>query len=92
MGFKEGDIVILAMANSIIFPTMALALNKLGVTVAPINPMHTPYEMGKFLRLTNAKAIITQPLFVPNIQTALEENSDLNVQIFSDNVPGNTVS
>jgi acyl-coenzyme A synthetase/AMP-(fatty) acid ligase len=84
LGFKEGDIVMIAMTNSILFPLVTLALNHIGVTAAPVNPLYTPYEMSKFLKLTNAKAIIAQPIFLPNLTMALDEVSELQTQIFCD--------
>uniref|UniRef100_A0A7S1KM78 4-coumarate--CoA ligase n=1 Tax=Percolomonas cosmopolitus TaxID=63605 RepID=A0A7S1KM78_9EUKA len=64
---NKGDVVAFMLPNHPLFPVLFHGTNMAGGIVTPINPLYTADEINKQLLDSNAKIIITIPLFAENV-------------------------
>ncbi|KAJ0102176.1 hypothetical protein Patl1_06000 [Pistacia atlantica] len=61
LGVRKGDVVFLLSPNSVLYPTICLAIFSLGAILSPANPINTESEIVKQVRDSGAKLIISAP-------------------------------
>ncbi|XP_004250495.1 probable CoA ligase CCL5 [Solanum lycopersicum] len=61
LGVRKGDVIFVLSSNSIIYPTICLAILSIGAILSPANPLNTESEIGKQVRLSRAKLAIVAP-------------------------------
>lgn len=61
LGVRKGDVVFLLSPNSVLFPTICLAIFSVGAILSPANPINTESEIVKQVRDSGAKLIISAP-------------------------------
>ncbi|XP_031250689.1 4-coumarate--CoA ligase-like 5 [Pistacia vera] len=61
LGVRKGDVVFLLSPNSVLYPTVCLAIFSLGAILSPANPINTESEIVKQVRDSGAKLIISAP-------------------------------
>lgn len=61
LGVRKGDVVFLLSPNSVLYPTICLAIFSLGAILSPANPINTESEIVKQIRDSGAKLIISAP-------------------------------
>ncbi|KAG9155802.1 hypothetical protein Leryth_004058 [Lithospermum erythrorhizon] len=71
MGVEQGDVVLISLPNSIIFPIIFLGVLSLGAVVAPMNPLSNPLEIKKQTRDCKVKFAFTTPEKVDQVSKAL---------------------
>ncbi|KAG6758549.1 hypothetical protein POTOM_038908 [Populus tomentosa] len=84
LGVRKGDVVFLLSPNSILYPTICLAVFSIGAILSPANPANTISEILKQIRDSGAKLVISAPEEVhklvengvPTPVTARESNDD----------------
>jgi acyl-CoA synthetase (AMP-forming)/AMP-acid ligase II len=69
-GLKPGDIVLMIMGNSIMFPVALYACQFAGLVVAFANPAYTRKELRHVCSLVKPKAIITTSTLLINVSRA----------------------
>ncbi|GAA0155501.1 ligase [Lithospermum erythrorhizon] len=70
MGVKQGDVVLILLPNSIIFPIIFLGVLSLGATIAPMNPVSNPLEIKKQTKDCKVKLAFTTPEKVEQLKSA----------------------
>ncbi|MBX9939494.1 MAG: AMP-binding protein [Candidatus Obscuribacterales bacterium] len=87
-GLRKGDRVAIYLFNSPEFVVSFLALNNLGITVVPVNPLLKEEEIEHILHDSQARALITQremrngeTKFSKNLKTSLELSLDLMLEL-----------
>ncbi|KAG9152758.1 hypothetical protein Leryth_018919 [Lithospermum erythrorhizon] len=70
MGVKQGDVVLILLPNSIIFPIIFLGVLSLGATIAPMNPVSNPLEIKKQTKDCEVKLAFTTPEKVEQLKSA----------------------
>lgn len=92
IGLRKGDKVAIYLFNSPEFVVSFLALNKLGITVVPVNPLLKEEEIEHILHDSQARALLTQGQmrtgeieiskeFQTNLDLHLELNLDLKLEL-----------
>ena len=84
LGVRKGDVVFLLSPNSILYPTICLAVFSIGAILSPANPANTISEILKQIRDSGAKLVISAPEElhklvengVPTLVTTRESNDD----------------
>ncbi|XP_061974649.1 probable CoA ligase CCL5 [Populus nigra] len=84
LGVRKGDVVFLLSPNSILYPTICLAVFSIGAILSPANPANTKSEILKQIRDSGAKLVISasEELHklvengVPTLVTTRESNDD----------------
>ncbi|KAG9158004.1 hypothetical protein Leryth_000173 [Lithospermum erythrorhizon] len=71
MGVKQGDVVLISLPNSIIFPIIFLGVLSIGAIVAPMNPVSNPLEIKKQTKDCKVKFAFTTPEKVDQVSKAL---------------------
>ncbi|WMV53478.1 hypothetical protein MTR67_046863 [Solanum verrucosum] len=61
LGVRKGDVIFVLSSNSIIYPTICLAILSIGAILSPANPLNTESEIHKQVRLSRAKLAIAAP-------------------------------
>ncbi|XWS66242.1 hypothetical protein CRYUN_Cryun05aG0182900 [Craigia yunnanensis] len=61
LGVRKGDVVFLLSPNSLLFPTICLAIFSVGAILSPANPINTPSEIAKQVLDSDAKFAISAP-------------------------------
>lgn len=61
LGVRKGDVVFLLSPNSILYPTICLAVFSIGAILSPTNPANTISEILKQIRDSGAKLDISAP-------------------------------
>ncbi|KAE8714753.1 4-coumarate--CoA ligase-like 4 [Hibiscus syriacus] len=61
LGVCKGDVVFLLSPNSLLYPTMCLAIFSIGAILSPANPINTPSEIAKQVLDSGAKLVISTP-------------------------------
>ncbi|KAH7547824.1 hypothetical protein ACOSP7_032932 [Xanthoceras sorbifolium] len=61
LGVRKGDAVFLLSPNSVLYPTICLAIFSLGAVLSPANPVNTESEIVKQVRDSGAKLVISAP-------------------------------
>ncbi|XP_009598765.2 probable CoA ligase CCL5 [Nicotiana tomentosiformis] len=61
LGVRKGDVVFVLSPNSLLYPTICLAILSVGAILSPANPLNTESEIGKQVRLSRAKLSISAP-------------------------------
>ncbi|KAK4230546.1 hypothetical protein QBC38DRAFT_469021 [Podospora fimiseda] len=74
-GWKRGDVLAFYTPNSIDTPILTLGALWAGATISPANPLYTPEELFFQLRDSNAKALVTQPAYLPTAISAARKAS-----------------
>eukprot|EP00898_Chlorokybus_atmophyticus_P001751 jgi/Chlat1/2577/Chrsp175S02417 len=69
-GLKQGDVLMLLSPNLIEFPLVVLGALTIGVAVSTCNPLYTSEEISAQLKNSNAKVVVTIPLFLEKVQAA----------------------
>ncbi|KAG9139989.1 hypothetical protein Leryth_010519 [Lithospermum erythrorhizon] len=69
MGIRKGDVVLILLPNSILFPIVFLGVLSLGAIVAPMNPLSNPLEIKKQTIDCNIKLAFTTPEKVQKIKS-----------------------
>nr|APR63879.1 hypothetical protein [Populus tomentosa] len=67
LGVRKGDVVFLLSPNSILYPTICLAVFSIGAILSPANPANTISEILKQIRDSGAKLVISAPEEVPKL-------------------------
>lgn len=89
VGIRKGDVVFLLSPNSILYPTICLAVFSLGAALSPANPVNTESEIVKQVRDSGAKLIISAPeerhkfakLNIPVLLTYRERSNEESVSV-----------
>ncbi|PNT22401.2 hypothetical protein POPTR_008G031500v4 [Populus trichocarpa] len=84
LGVRKGDVVFLLSQNSILYPTICLAIFSIGAILSPANPVNTKSEISKQIQDSGAKLVISAPeelhklleIGVPTLVTTRESNGD----------------
>ncbi|KAH8502172.1 hypothetical protein H0E87_018168 [Populus deltoides] len=84
LGVRKGDVVFLLSQNSILYPTICLAIFSVGAILSPANPVNTKSEISKQIQDSGAKLVISAPeelhklleIGVPTLVTTRESNGD----------------
>ncbi|XP_011031616.1 PREDICTED: 4-coumarate--CoA ligase-like 7 [Populus euphratica] len=84
LGVRKGDVVFLLSQNSILYPTICLAIFSTGAILSPANPVNTKSEISKQIQDSGAKLVISSPeelhklleIGVPTLVTTRESNGD----------------
>lgn len=61
IGVRKGDVVFLLSPNSILYPTICLAIFSVGAILSPANPVNTPSEIAKQVLDSGAKFAVSAP-------------------------------
>ncbi|KAK4835060.1 hypothetical protein QYF36_004727 [Acer negundo] len=61
LGVRKGDVVFLLSPNTVLYPTICLAIFSLGAVLSPANPVNTESEIVKQVRDSGAKLVISAP-------------------------------
>ncbi|CAL8119500.1 unnamed protein product [Prunus armeniaca] len=61
LGVRKGDVVFLLSPNSLLYPTICLAVLSIGAVLTTANPLNTKSEIGKQVRDSGAKLAISAP-------------------------------
>ncbi|KDP45075.1 hypothetical protein JCGZ_01575 [Jatropha curcas] len=61
LGVQKGDMVFVVSPNSILYPTICLAIFSIGAILSPANPINTESEITKQILDSGAKLIISAP-------------------------------
>ncbi|KAM3201058.1 putative CoA ligase CCL5 [Capsicum annuum] len=61
LGVRKGDVVFVLSPNSVMYPTICLAVLSIGAILSPSNPLNTESEIGKQVRLSGPKLAIAAP-------------------------------
>ena len=73
LGIRKDDVVAFFMSNSPDYITCLTGLIGIGAIVTPINPNSTATELARQLKMSKAKAIITEPSPLPVVREAVEQ-------------------
>jgi len=90
LGIEKGDRVAIQMPNSPVviwsFPT----IYRIGCIAVPMNPLLRPDQSACIFKDCGARAVITSPEYVPWIQAAQKQATDLKYVIVTekDDIPG----
>ncbi|XP_022744570.1 4-coumarate--CoA ligase-like 5 [Durio zibethinus] len=72
LGVRKGDVVFLLSPNSLLYPTICLAIFSVGAILSPANPINTPSEIAKQVLDSGAKLAISAPQeFYKLVQTGV---------------------
>ncbi|CAL1374165.1 unnamed protein product [Linum trigynum] len=61
IGVQKGDVVLLLSPNSILYPTICLAIMSVGAILTPANPVNTSSEIAKQANDSGAKLVVAAP-------------------------------
>ncbi|XP_022841470.1 4-coumarate--CoA ligase-like 5 [Olea europaea var. sylvestris] len=61
LGVKKGDVVFVLSPNSLLYPTICLAVLSIGAVLTTANPLNTVAEIAKQVRDSGAKLAIVSP-------------------------------
>ncbi|CAL1360328.1 unnamed protein product [Linum trigynum] len=61
VGIQKGDVVLLLSPNSILYPTICIAIMSIGTILTPANPINTSSEIAKQTNDYTAKLIVAAP-------------------------------
>ncbi|CAN6703699.1 unnamed protein product [Malus baccata var. baccata] len=89
LGVRKGDVVFLLSPNSLLYPTICLAVLSIGAILTTANPVNTESEIGKQVRDSGAKLAISSPeelhklvpTGVPTILTSRPSSDDSSLTI-----------
>lgn len=73
MGLGKGDVIAIILYNCLEYIEMTFAINKIGAIWLPLNFRLVPTEFSYILNHSEAKAVITEPDFVPMISSIQNE-------------------
>ena len=92
LGIQRGDRVAIQMPNSPVVLWSFPAIYKIGAVAVPMNPLLRPDQSAYIFKNCGAKAVITSPEYIPWIQAAQKEASDLKHVIVTEknDIPGTT--
>ena len=72
-GAKKGDVLALLLPNSIEYALAFTGAPAIGVTLTTMNPIYTPVEIGKQLKISKAKWVVTNKELYPKVKEALDK-------------------
>ncbi|KAE7997121.1 hypothetical protein FH972_001779 [Carpinus fangiana] len=83
LGVRKGDVVFVLSPNSLLYPTICLAVLSVGAALTTANPLNTASEISKQVRDSGAKLAISapeelhklSPTGVPTILTSRKSNN-----------------
>ncbi|XP_016470340.1 putative CoA ligase CCL5 isoform X2 [Nicotiana tabacum] len=89
LGVRKGDVVFVLSPNSLLYPTICLAVLSVGAILSPANPLNTESEIYKQVRLSRAKLAISAPeevhklvrTGVPTLLTTRSKNDENSVSV-----------
>ncbi|KAK9190133.1 hypothetical protein WN943_018735 [Citrus x changshan-huyou] len=89
LGVRKGDVVFVLAPNSLLYPSICLAIFSLGAILSPANPINTESEIVKQVRDSGAKLIISASeelqkltkVNVPVIVTSRDQSNDKSVSV-----------
>ncbi len=84
LGVKSGDRVGLLMDNRPEWPETYFGIVALGATVVPMDIKQQPKELAHVLGNSEAEVVVTTKGFVPRLQEAAQEASDLKTVMVED--------
>ncbi|PIA37130.1 hypothetical protein AQUCO_03000005v1 [Aquilegia coerulea] len=61
LGVQKGDVVFFLSPNSLLYPTICLAVLSIGAVLTTANPLNTAYEIAKQVQDSGAKLAIAAP-------------------------------
>lgn len=80
-GVREGDIIMISVANTPEAVFLAYALNKLGAIVCPISPLENEYKILNDLKLVKPKMFIGINDAYKNFKNASRKFSEANIDV-----------
>ncbi|XP_055816973.1 probable CoA ligase CCL5 [Solanum dulcamara] len=89
LGVRKGDVIFILSPNSILYPTICLAVLSIGAILSPANPLNTESEIEKQVRLSRAKLAIAAPeevhklvpTGVPTLLTTRSNNDENSISV-----------
>ncbi|GMI86249.1 OPC-8:0 CoA ligase1 [Hibiscus trionum] len=89
LGVRKGDVVFLLSPNSLLYPTICIAIFSIGAILSPANPINTPSEIAKQVVDSGAKLAISAPeelhkferIQVPTIVTSHQSKNNGSISI-----------
>ncbi|MGA2368919.1 MAG: AMP-binding protein [Dehalococcoidia bacterium] len=90
LGIQKGDRVAIQMPNSPVVLWSFPAIYKIGAVAVPMNPLLRPDQSAYIFKNCGAKAVITSPEYIPWIQAAQKDASDLKHLVVTEktDIPG----
>jgi long-chain acyl-CoA synthetase len=90
LGIQKGDRVAIQMPNNPVVLWSFPAVYKIGAVAVPMNPLLRPDQSAYIFKNCGAKAVITSPEYIPWIQAAQKDASDLKHVIVTEknDIPG----
>ncbi|KAL5569472.1 hypothetical protein UlMin_026047 [Ulmus minor] len=87
LGIRKGDVVLVLSPNSLLYPTICIAILSVGAILTTANPLNTESELAKQVSDSGAKLAISAPeelhklipTGIPTIPTT-ENNNSLTIQ------------
>ncbi len=73
MRADKGDVLALLLPNCVEYPLIFAGASKIGVTLTTLNPIYTPSEIAKQLKLSKATFAATTPELYPKLKEALDK-------------------
>ncbi|PIN24475.1 Acyl-CoA synthetase [Handroanthus impetiginosus] len=94
LGLRKGDVVLILSPNSLLYPTICLAVLSIGAVITTANPLNTETEIAKQVCDSGAKLAISSPeeihkLFTTGVPTLLtcrsKDDNQLSVEELIEN-------
>ncbi|XP_004486593.1 4-coumarate--CoA ligase 1 [Cicer arietinum] len=76
LGVQQGDVIMILLPNSPEFVFSFLAASYLGAIATAANPFFTAAEIGKQVKASNAKLLITQACYYQKVKALLKVESE----------------
>ena len=81
MGIGLGDCVGMFSCNHVDYITVGMAVQKVGASISPANPLYTAKELTFQLEKSGAKALVVHPDFLPVAEEALRNTPNVKTVI-----------
>ena len=81
LGAEKGDVCALFLFNCVEYPLVFSGCARVGVTLTTLNPIYTPVEIAKQLRMSHAKWAITSKELLPHFTEAIEKLAEGNQKV-----------
>lgn len=87
LGVRKGDVVFVLSPNSLLYPTICLAVLSVGAVLSTANPLNTAPEIAKQVAVSGAKLAIAAPeeahkllsTGIPTLYTTKDDSNELSV-------------
>ncbi|KAG2729733.1 hypothetical protein I3760_01G263500, partial [Carya illinoinensis] len=88
IGVRKGDVVFVLSPNSLLYPTISLAVFSVGAVLTTANPLNTKAEIAKQVRDSGAKLAISAPEELHKLVPTGVPTSDTAAILFSSGTTG----